>query len=345
MKSLIKYELKRDRVQIISIFIGIIIIVNILWLLGIRNELGGGIYIIGLLLIFNRRTNHLANDTVFEDREHMMLIPKSILKIVVVNSIVTYIDCILLGGVLFLILDIKMFKLWMLFRAFLVVNVLFLFYQITTLLYIFFQKKIRKKSIATILATVMTIVISITIIVLKTIHVVLYSIKISNFIFVLLAILCIFLNAAVIGHKYTFSRIETKIMIGTIVLVIISSSVLIYSFNHFNKFNSELPFEKDENIIGNWETVDFVDDYEDYIPNTVNKHFYLKSLQFKENGIIDKYPKSRWTKGYIYYPFKYVGAEYIIKEIDGDTYMFMQWKNGDYLYFNMKPKYYILKKQ
>ncbi|MCT4543825.1 MAG: hypothetical protein N4A63_09800 [Vallitalea sp.] len=342
MKNLIKYELKRDRVYIISALIGVIIILNICSLLDIEG-FNGIILMIGTIVVLAKRSSNLAKDTVTEDREHMMLIPKSTSRIVFANAIVSYIDCIILGGILLVIMDIKIIKLWMLLRVFVAINGLFLFYQITTLLYIVFLKRFRT-SISSILTIGMSITILFVFIVNRSIHIVLYSVKLSNTIFILFAILCIMTNAFIIGHKYLLSKIETKIMIGVIGLLIICSSTILYSYSQFDKFYSELPYEKDENIIGSWETVDFIEDYKDYTPKKDKEDLYLQSLTFKENGAIDKYPTRRWTKGYIYYPFKDVGGKYILKEINGDTYMFMEWKSGDYVHFNMKPKYYVLKK-
>jgi hypothetical protein len=37
-------------------------------------------------------------------------------------------------------------------------------------------------------------------------------------------------------------------------------------------------------------------------------------------------------------------SKYVIKDIDGQTYMFYQWKSGDYTYRYKKPSYYVLKK-
>jgi bla regulator protein BlaR1 len=37
-------------------------------------------------------------------------------------------------------------------------------------------------------------------------------------------------------------------------------------------------------------------------------------------------------------------SAYQIKELDGVTYMFYEWKNGDYTYHNMNPYYYVLEK-
>lgn len=33
-----------------------------------------------------------------------------------------------------------------------------------------------------------------------------------------------------------------------------------------------------------------------------------------------------------------------IKEIEGTTYMFFEWKNGDYVFRGVNPYYYVLKK-
>jgi hypothetical protein len=55
--------------------------------------------------------------------------------------------------------------------------------------------------------------------------------------------------------------------------------------------------------------------------------------------------KRVWTKGLIIVPAAKIASRYEIKEIDGSTYMFYEWKSGDYTLRQRKPKYYVLKKK
>jgi len=52
----------------------------------------------------------------------------------------------------------------------------------------------------------------------------------------------------------------------------------------------------------------------------------------------------KWTKGLILYLEDKTACKYLIKEINGETYMFLEWKNADYTLRGFKPAYYVLKK-
>ena len=54
--------------------------------------------------------------------------------------------------------------------------------------------------------------------------------------------------------------------------------------------------------------------------------------------------KIRWTKGYIIFEIPQVAQKYIIKELNGEKYLFMEHKSGDYSFGGMKPMYYVFKK-
>ena len=106
----------------------------------------------------------------------------------------------------------------------------------------------------------------------------------------------------------------------------------------------DYPFVNDPEIVGRWKSVDFVKTVEDFKPGT--KHWrgdlYLKEMIIFENGRT-KGPWN-WTKELIIHPGDKTAAKYHIKEIDGSTYMFFEWKSGDYTIRHMKPRYYVLKK-
>jgi len=52
-----------------------------------------------------------------------------------------------------------------------------------------------------------------------------------------------------------------------------------------------------------------------------------------------------WTKGLILDKGQQTASAYEIKEIDGVTYMFFEWKTEDYFYRDLKPYYYVLRKK
>lgn len=107
----------------------------------------------------------------------------------------------------------------------------------------------------------------------------------------------------------------------------------------------DYPFVNDEKIIGTWKSVDFVKEIDAFTPNMKKfiGNLYLKEMIFKKDG---KTFKSfwTWTKGIIIHHGDETASKYVIKEIDGEEYMFFEWKSGDYTYRGMEPKYYVLKK-
>lgn len=117
----------------------------------------------------------------------------------------------------------------------------------------------------------------------------------------------------------------------------------------------DYPFVNDAGVIGKWDTVDFVRQIEDFDPDVKSwPDLYLKSLAFIPGGKMLNsvytgngnlaYASTGWTKGLIISTYEQTAAKYEIKEIDGSAYMFIEWKNGDYVYYGFTPYYYVLKK-
>lgn len=118
-------------------------------------------------------------------------------------------------------------------------------------------------------------------------------------------------------------------------------------------------FVDDQDAIGKWDTVDFVQNIEDFTPNVTSWQggSYLLSLKLLPNGQMPQ-PVAvditsdettpvdwlTWTKGYIIHHNDKTAGKYDIKVIDGSTYMFWEWMSGDVTLRGMKPYYYVLKK-
>ena len=94
-----------------------------------------------------------------------------------------------------------------------------------------------------------------------------------------------------------------------------------------------------------WKSVDFVNTPEEFKPGqrASEADLYLNHLVFEPNGIIAGNYLT-WTKGLVISQSEKTASRYIIKKMDGETYMFFEWKSGDYTVRSMKPKYYVLKK-
>lgn len=114
-------------------------------------------------------------------------------------------------------------------------------------------------------------------------------------------------------------------------------------------------FVYDENIIGKWDSIDFVRYVDDFNPNADSffESLYLLFLDVLPDGkILIKIEEQDliesaflWSYGYFYNQIDQIYSNYIIKSIDGEDYLFLEWKNGDYLYRNMAPWFYVFKKR
>jgi bla regulator protein BlaR1 len=109
--------------------------------------------------------------------------------------------------------------------------------------------------------------------------------------------------------------------------------------------NIDLPFINDPEVIGTWVSIDFVDRIGDFDPH--NKRFmgelYLKEMSFLKNGKTAK-PFWTWTRGKVIHSGDKTAADYFILKINGERYLFLEWKSGDYIIRHTKPSYYVLKK-
>jgi bla regulator protein BlaR1 len=113
-----------------------------------------------------------------------------------------------------------------------------------------------------------------------------------------------------------------------------------------NVDNIDLPFVNDPEIIGTWKSVDFVETIEQFDPERRQwkDDLLLKEMIFFEDGKTFK-PFWTWTKGIIIHHGDKTASQYLIKDIKGATYLFFEWKSGDYIIRQMPPSYYVLKKE
>ena len=117
-------------------------------------------------------------------------------------------------------------------------------------------------------------------------------------------------------------------------------------------------FVNDEEVLGKWEAVDFVKTENDFEvgKKSWKDDLYLKNLIFLPDGkmaqpIVEDVQSDEttpvgwltWTKGIVMHYGDKTASSYKIKEINGEKYMFYQWKSGDYIYRGQTPYYYVLK--
>ncbi|MCE5340297.1 MAG: M48 family metalloprotease [Planctomycetaceae bacterium] len=117
----------------------------------------------------------------------------------------------------------------------------------------------------------------------------------------------------------------------------------------------DYPFVRDFYVIGTWKSVDYVREIENFKPDKqawIWGELFLKEMVFNKDGTLiakngnaPKGYREKWTKGLVLYNNdQKTASKYTIKEIAGSTYMFYEWKSGDYTIRHQKPSYYVLKK-
>ena len=101
------------------------------------------------------------------------------------------------------------------------------------------------------------------------------------------------------------------------------------------------PFVNDPRILGNWESVDFVRSVGDFEPGTKKwqEELFLKNIKFMKNGRTSL-PALNWSKDWIYDRNTTKKAQYQIKVIGGEPYLFFPWLAPS----RGKPPYYVLQK-
>jgi bla regulator protein BlaR1 len=105
------------------------------------------------------------------------------------------------------------------------------------------------------------------------------------------------------------------------------------------------PFVNNPRLIGTWKSVDFVREMDQFKAGRKQWKggLYLKELIFLPDGKTFK-PWWTWTKGMVFHSGSKTASKYTLKDIEDSTYMFFEWKSGDYTIRHMKPAYYVLKK-
>jgi bla regulator protein BlaR1 len=111
--------------------------------------------------------------------------------------------------------------------------------------------------------------------------------------------------------------------------------------------NINLPFVNDPAVLGKWVSVDFVKVPEDFKPGArrFRGGLYLEFLTFKAGGRMVPGLCFNWTRGVVLDLCDTTASKYLIKELNGATYMFFEWKSGDYTIRHRQPEYYVLKKK
>ncbi|MBQ8397361.1 MAG: MerR family transcriptional regulator [Clostridia bacterium] len=115
--------------------------------------------------------------------------------------------------------------------------------------------------------------------------------------------------------------------------------------------DTDLPFVPDDAVLGRWVVRDYCYAPEQFRPDRQNRpmvDLHLRSLDFAPGGVVVQETKSGsralgWTRGTLLCAAAKTAPAYAIREIEGEEYLFVEWKSGDYTRSG-KVSWYVLKR-
>ncbi len=121
------------------------------------------------------------------------------------------------------------------------------------------------------------------------------------------------------------------------------------------KDNTNLDFVKDDDLVGFWNTVDFIVNKNSFNPfklQSMKGSLPLQKLTFTPDGqVYINYKGNEEIKGALYTKdfiinlcLKDTVSKYFFQIIEGKTYLIVEWKSGDYVFGGMINGYYVLEK-
>jgi predicted Ser/Thr protein kinase len=148
--------------------------------------------------------------------------------------------------------------------------------------------------------------------------------------------------------KLHWNKIVSHVLgLGVLALGLVSFSTASWVLCARSVDNVNQPFVNDPQVIGHWSSVDFVESPDDFKPG---KPAWKGDLSVFRNFTV--YPDGRtsyrwltWTKGVFINKGEKTAASYETRNFDGTNYLFVQWKNGDYILFHSNPSYFVLRQE
>ena len=121
------------------------------------------------------------------------------------------------------------------------------------------------------------------------------------------------------------------------------------------KDNTDIDYIEDKNLVGFWQTVDFITNKNSFNPEKIqanSTNLPLSKVTFTPNGevyINYRYNKdikrAKYTKDYIInFCLSDTLSKYFYQIIDNKKYLIIEWKSGDYVYGRMINGYYVVEK-
>lgn len=113
--------------------------------------------------------------------------------------------------------------------------------------------------------------------------------------------------------------------------------------------NIEFPFITDLPVIGIWNTVAKCRSTEDFDDTKIDSGciFFYRSVEFQADGVCKihyrdgKTTVHSWTKGVVLRTNDKLACAYKIQKINGTEYLFLEFKNGDYVWSGFDPTYFV----
>ena len=117
----------------------------------------------------------------------------------------------------------------------------------------------------------------------------------------------------------------------------------------------------DASILGTWNACAFVKQVDHFQPDTTlipHDALFWRTAEFLADGIMQNSFKNsdsgiistddpsvwRWVNGYVICNTKSLASRYLLKEINGTEYLFVQWKSGDYYFGGREPSWYVFRR-
>ncbi len=117
------------------------------------------------------------------------------------------------------------------------------------------------------------------------------------------------------------------------------------------KDDINLDFVLDENAVGFWKSLGCIrlSEKANFNSDTKVKDGIFNSFSFMPNGELlieakKRLIKAKWSNGVFIHEDKNTVMKYDIKRIDGKTYMFLEWKSGDYIFAGKIFDCYVFEK-
>ena len=146
-----------------------------------------------------------------------------------------------------------------------------------------------------------------------------------------------------VKNKFGINEFLAVVFVITLMIV---GGYLIYTAQKTTPASTPAPFEfePDEQVLGRWVSVDFVRNIDYFRPGQKQwtGDLYLKGLTFYDDGTTSG--PWIWTRNTLWHPGDKTKARYTTQEIEGATYLFMEWMSGDVTIRGQKPRYYVLKR-